>query len=64
MLFDRQIARLDDLRRRIGRRQGVTLTRASLIRAVIDGVLDSAVELNTISSERDLRRRVAARLGR
>jgi hypothetical protein len=35
------------------------LTRAAMIRALIDGVLDSGLELTTITSESDLRQRLA-----
>ena len=59
VLFDRQIARLDDIVNRIRRRTGNVVTRAALIRAFIDGVLDSKFDLTTIISERDLRHRLA-----
>jgi hypothetical protein len=60
VLFDRQIARLDAAANVIRRKKtGSGLTRAAMIRAVIDGVLDSDLELTTITSERDLRQRLA-----
>ena len=59
VLFDRQIVRLDAAVDVIRKRTGNALTRAALIRALIDGVLDSSLELTTITSERDLRQRVA-----
>ena len=59
VLFDRQVVRLDDVVNAIHRRKGIGLTRAALIRALIDGVLDSKFELTTISSEKDLRQRLA-----
>ena len=62
VLFDRQIDRLDDLVNRVRRRTGALLTRAALIRAVIDGVLDSDFELTAVVSERDLRHRLAKML--
>jgi hypothetical protein len=62
VLFDRQIVRLDDVVNAIRRRTGAALTRASLIRALIDGVLDSEFDLLTISSEGDLRQQLAKRL--
>ena len=41
------------------KRTGKALNRAAVIRALIDGVLDSGLELTTITSENDLRQRLA-----
>ena len=38
---------------------GIDLRKAAVIRALIDGVLDSGFELTTITSENDLRQRLA-----
>ena len=62
VLFDRQIDRLDEVVNRVRRRTGTLVTRAALIRAVIDAVLDSNFELTAIDSERDLRHRLAKML--
>ena len=59
VLFDRQIIRLDAAAKIIRKKTGNALTRAALIRALIDGVLDSGLELTTITSESDLRQRLA-----
>jgi hypothetical protein len=59
VLFDRQIVRLDAAVNVIRKRTGNLLTRAAMIRALIDGVLDSSLELTTIASESDLRQRLA-----
>jgi hypothetical protein len=59
VLFDRQIVRLDAAIKAIRKKTGNSLTRAALIRALIDGVLDGGLELTTITSERDLRQRLA-----
>jgi hypothetical protein len=59
VLFDRQIVRLDAAVDVIRKRTGSPLTRAAMIRALIDGVLDSGLELTTIASENDLRQRLA-----
>jgi hypothetical protein len=59
VLFDRQIVRLDTAARLIRKKTGNVLTRAAMIRALIDGVLDSGLELTTITSESDLRQRLA-----
>jgi hypothetical protein len=62
VLFDRQIVRLDAAAKVILKNTGNALTRAAMIRALIDGVLDSGLELTTITSESDLRQRLARRL--
>jgi hypothetical protein len=62
VLFDRQVVRMDDVINAIRRKTGIVLTRAALIRALIDGVLDSQFELTAIVSEGDLRKQLAKRL--
>ena len=62
VLFDRQITHLDRLAGDTGR-QGKTLNRAEIIRALIDGLLDSGMDITGAGSEADLRARVARRLG-
>jgi hypothetical protein len=59
VLFDRQIVQLDAAAKVIRKKTGNVLTRAAMIRALIDGVLDSGLELTTITSESDLRQRLA-----
>lgn len=63
MLFNRQIVRLDAAVL-VARQKtdDLALNRAAMIRALIDGVLDSGFELTDITSERDLRTRLAQRL--
>ncbi len=60
VLFDRQISQLDRLAAD-GRRKA--LNRAEIIRALIDGLIDSGMDIATAASEADLRARVARRLG-
>jgi hypothetical protein len=63
VLFDRQIQHLDRLattRRAKSRR---TLNRAEIIRALIDGLIDSGIDVHESASEADLRATVARRLG-
>ena len=62
-LFDRQILHLDRLTREIRSKTGKLLNRAEIIRALIDGLLDSGMDITPASSEGDLRARVARRLG-
>lgn len=59
VLFDRQIVRLDRLATDIRQKTGRTVNRAALIRAVIDGLFDSDVDIKTIGSEQELRVRIA-----
>jgi hypothetical protein len=59
VLFNRQILRLDDAASVIRQKTGTVVTRAALIRAIIDGVLDSDFDVTTIASERHLRERLA-----
>ena len=63
VLFDRQILHLDRLTREIRSKSGKLLNRAEIIRALIDGLLDSGMDITPVSSEGDLRARVARRLG-
>lgn len=62
VLFDRQIVRLDRLANDIRRKTGHVVNRAALIRAVIDGLFDSDVDVKTIGSEQELRARIAHHL--
>ena len=63
VLFDRQILHLDRLTREIRSKSGKVLNRAEIIRALIDGLIDSGMDITPASSEGDLRGRVARRLG-
>lgn len=62
VLFDRQIQHLDRLGSLIAQR-GKALNRAEIIRALIDGLIDSGMDVTSSSSEANLRGRVARRLG-
>jgi hypothetical protein len=59
VLFDRQITQLDRILQRVKQPDGKRLTRASLIRALLDGLLDGGLRLDTRTTEMDLRDRVA-----
>src|SRR5258708_15524885 len=63
VLFDRQILHLDRLATDIRGTSGKVLNRAEIIRAVIDGMIDSGMDVTGSGSEADLRARVARRLG-
>src|SRR5215471_7118377 len=63
VLFDRQILHLDRLSTDIRGRSGRVLNRAEIIRALIDGLIDSGMDITGTTSEADLRARVARHLG-
>jgi hypothetical protein len=63
VLFDRQIHHLDRLATGFRGRSGKILNRAEIIRALIDGLIDSGMDITESASEADLRARVARRLG-
>ena len=63
VLFDRQIVHLDRLATDIRGRSGKAINRAEIIRALIDGLIESGMDITASGSEADLRARVARRLG-
>jgi len=63
VLFDRQIVHLDRLATDIRGKSGKVLNRAGLIRALIDGLIDSGLDITTSASETAVRAQVARRLG-
>lgn len=64
VLFDRQIAFLDRLAGNIKAHSGATISRAQLIRSLVDAVSDADVDLTAATSEADLRATMVVRLGR
>jgi hypothetical protein len=63
VLFDRQVHHLDSLAIEIRSKSGKVLTRAEIIRALIDGLIDSGMDITAVATAADLRARVARRLG-
>jgi hypothetical protein len=63
VLFDRQIHDLDRLARDMRSKNGTTMNRAEIIRALIDGLIESGMDVAAAGSEATLRARVARRLG-
>jgi hypothetical protein len=63
VLFDRQIVHLDQVTTDVRSKNGKALNRAEIIRALIDGLIDSGMDITSAGSEADLRARVARRLG-
>lgn len=64
VLFDRQIAFLDRLAANIRAQSGAAISRAQLIRALVDAVSEADIDLTASTSEADLRATLLARLGR
>lgn len=63
VLFDRQILHLDRLSTTARARRVKALNRAEIIRALIDGLIDSRMDITGTGSEANLRATVAKRLG-
>jgi uncharacterized protein (DUF2342 family) len=63
VLFDRQIHDLDRLTKKMRSKSGKAMNRAEIIRALIDGFIESGMDVAGAGSEADLRARVARRLG-
>jgi hypothetical protein len=64
VLFDRQIVFLDRLGADIRAASGVAISRAHVIRALIDALGESDLDLTGTRSESDLKAALTARLGR
>jgi hypothetical protein len=64
VLFDRQIVFLDRLGADIRAASGVAISRANVIRALIDALSESDLDLTGTRSEADLKSILTARLGR
>ena len=64
VLFDRQIVFLDRLNADIRAASGVAISRANVIRALIDALTEADLDLSGARSEADLRALLTARLGR
>ena len=64
VLFNRQIVFLDRLAANIRAQSGAAISRAQLIRALLDAVADADVDLTTAMSEADLKATLLTRLGR
>jgi hypothetical protein len=64
VLFNRQIVFLDRLAANIRAHSGAAISRAQLIRALLDAVADADVDLTTATSDMDLKATILARLGK
>src|SRR6476469_4010949 len=64
VLFNRQIVFLDRLAANIRAQSGAAISRAQLIRDLLDAVADADVDLTTATSEIDLKTTILSRLGK
>jgi hypothetical protein len=64
VLFNRQIVFLDRLAANIRSQSGAAISRAQLIRALVDAASDADIDLTAARSEADLKATILARLGR
>jgi hypothetical protein len=64
VLFNRQIVFLDRLAANIRAQSGAAISRAQLIRSLVDTLSDGDIDLTTARSEQDLKATLLARLGR
>ncbi len=64
VLFNRQIVFLDRLAANIRAQSGAAISRAQLIRSVVDAISEADIDLTTAMSESDLKATILARLGR
>ena len=64
VLFNRQIVFLDRLAANIRAQNGAAISRAQLIRALLDAVTDADLDLTSATSEADMKATLLARLGR
>jgi hypothetical protein len=64
VLFNRQIVFLDRLAANIRAQSGAAISRAQLIRSVVDAITDADIDLTAATSETDLKATMLARLGR
>src|SRR6266511_4090929 len=62
VLFNRQIVFLDRLAANIRAQSGAAISRAQLIRALLDAVTDADIDLTSSMSEADLKATLLARL--
>jgi len=64
VLFNRQIVFLDRLAANIRAQSGAAISRAQLIRALVDATSEADIDLTAAMSEADLKATLLSRLGR
>jgi len=61
-MFERQVAQLDQLTRTIRGKSGANLTRAEVIRALLDALNESRLDVTSVLSGAHLQRIVSQKL--
>lgn len=64
VLFNRQIVFLDRLASTIRAQSGAAISRAQIIRALVDAAAEADIDLTTSRTEADLKATILSRLGR
>ena len=64
VLFNRQIDFLDRLASNIRAQNGASISRAQLIRALIDALAEGDIDLTAARSEKELKEALMSRIGR
>lgn len=64
VLFNRQIVFLDRLAANIRANSGAAISRAQLIRSLVDALSEADIDLTAATSESDLKASLLARLGK
>lgn len=62
VLFDRQIVFLDRIVEDIRARNGADISRAQLLRSMVDALSDTDIDLTSATSEQDLKATIRARI--
>lgn len=62
VMFERQVVELDRLTTAIRRKTGSNLTRAEVIRALLDGLNESHLDVTTVTSGAHLKRMISQKL--
>lgn len=62
VMFERQVLELDRLTKTIRHKTGATLTRAEVIRSLLDALGESGLDVTTAASGAQLKRMVAHKL--
>ena len=61
-MFERQILELDRLTTAIRAKTGATLTRAEVIRALLDALTESRIDITAVTSGAHLKRLISQKL--
>ena len=62
VMFERQVSELDRLTKAIRQKTGATLTRAEVIRSLLDALGESGLDVTSVVSGAQLKRMVAQKL--